>query len=598
MQREKRAWDRIAVCVNRSTVFITGQDKASEALTSTISINRARVDDMTETDSSVSDPNMSYVVSGVGIVGFLDLKHSKYLGVVTKISIAGNIAGHIIFCVSEVEWIPISFGISSPSKVDSRSLNLLNNLLKSQDFYFSDSLDLTGARKRFHWNYIHARRFRRFSPRWSFQIVHGFFGCLSFSSLGRRFQFALIARRSRYFAGTRYRKRGLNSLGNCANEVEFEQILLSFGPPDNIFSFKQIRGSVPLRWSQDFNGLMGKPDILIKYDDLNLDFTKAHFDYLVKRYGAPIFPVSLLMNKDGSSEKQLNVEFERAVEAIREYHQPEIKSLTKFDLKEASSELREKEDKTTVAGSVMYADGVMLAQKILEETGWTHMIENEIFTRQSGVIRTNCIDCLDRTSIFQFIVGLEVLNRQLISLGVLDPIHPLTPSWSGSLSPCSRDLVGLVEALFEDASDQLALQYAGTGAHKKYSSRRSSREGSIDGGLISSGREILISLSRHYSSTFTDNDKQNAINLFLGLYAGFDGESDNVSAIEGVDKFAHSETGQEAQIGKSDDDSDDERVCGPADFLGSLEFPALRPSEWQEVVLNPANAAAVIDTFQ
>jgi len=35
----------------------------------------------------------------------------------------------------------------------------------------------------------------------------------------------LIARRSRYFAGVRYLKRGVNDEGNVANEVETEQIV-------------------------------------------------------------------------------------------------------------------------------------------------------------------------------------------------------------------------------------------------------------------------------------------------------------------------------------------------------------------------------------
>lgn len=42
---------------------------------------------------------------------------------------------------------------------------------------------------------------------------------------GRQLTITLVARRSRHFAGTRYRKRGLNDRGNVANEVETEQIV-------------------------------------------------------------------------------------------------------------------------------------------------------------------------------------------------------------------------------------------------------------------------------------------------------------------------------------------------------------------------------------
>ena len=38
--------------------------------------------------------------------------------------------------------------------------------------------------------------------------------------------------------------------------------------------------------------------------------------------------------------------------------------------------------------------------------------------RQSGVVRTNCIDCLDRTNVAQFCIGRCVLKQQLAALGV------------------------------------------------------------------------------------------------------------------------------------------------------------------------------------
>jgi hypothetical protein len=38
---------------------------------------------------------------------------------------------------------------------------------------------------------------------------------------------------------------------------------------------------------------------------------------------------------------------------------------------------------------------------------------------QQGVLRTNCIDCLDRTNVVQFAYGLTAFGRQLAALGVL-----------------------------------------------------------------------------------------------------------------------------------------------------------------------------------
>lgn len=41
-------------------------------------------------------------------------------------------------------------------------------------------------------------------------------------------------------------------------------------------------------------------------------------------------------------------------------------------------------------------------------------------TWQHGVLRSNCIDCLDRTNVAQFAYGLGGLGRQLQALGVSD----------------------------------------------------------------------------------------------------------------------------------------------------------------------------------
>lgn len=37
---------------------------------------------------------------------------------------------------------------------------------------------------------------------------------------------------------------------------------------------------------------------------------------------------------------------------------------------------------------------------------------------QRGVLRTNCIDCLDRTNVGQFSVGVHALAKQLYVMGV------------------------------------------------------------------------------------------------------------------------------------------------------------------------------------
>ena len=91
---------------------------------------------------------------------------------------------------------------------------------------------------------------------------------------GRHMHLALISRRSRFRAGTRYFRRGIDLEGHVANFNETEQILLLERQPilgsvpisdDNYavkLSFVQIRGSIPVFWSE-INTLRYQPDLQI-----------------------------------------------------------------------------------------------------------------------------------------------------------------------------------------------------------------------------------------------------------------------------------------------------------------------------------------------
>lgn len=68
-----------------------------------------------------------------------------------------------------------------------------------------------------------------------------------FTNFNKPLILLLVSRRSRYRAGTRYKRRGFDDNGYVANYVETEQCLL-FG--DHVLSFVQIRGSVPVYCSQ------------------------------------------------------------------------------------------------------------------------------------------------------------------------------------------------------------------------------------------------------------------------------------------------------------------------------------------------------------
>lgn len=92
-------------------------------------------------------------------------------------------------------------------------------------------------------------------------------------------------------------------------------------------------------------------------------------------------------------------------------------------------------------------------------TGESSRVESKVrecFARrgtwQTGIIRTNCVDCLDRTNTAQFAIGKCALGFQLCALGVLE---------SPKLE-FDSDCVRMLEELYEDHGDTLALQYGGS----------------------------------------------------------------------------------------------------------------------------------------
>lgn len=121
---------------------------------------------------------------------------------------------------------------------------------------------------------------------------------------------------------------------------------------------------------------------------------------------------------------------------------------------------------------------------------------------QIGIIRTNCVDCLDRTNTAQFAIGKCVLGFQLCALGILE-----TPKLE-----FDSDCVRMLENLYEDHGDTLALQYGGSQLVHRIKTYRKTAP------WTSQGNDIMNTLSRYYSNTFSDAEKQNTINLFLGLF--------------------------------------------------------------------------------
>ena len=159
----------------------------------------------------------------------------------------------------------------------------------------------------------------------------------------------LISRRSRFRAGTRYFRRGIDEDGNVANFNETEQIIFvdNIGSeeeqkPPHILSYVQTRGSIPLYWAE-INTLRYKPDLQVMEGEervcwrisvipfvflrppKQLAATKKHLTDLVKIYGEQT--LVNLVNHNGYEQpvKEAYEKYFSQVETIAETfrHHPE-----------------------------------------------------------------------------------------------------------------------------------------------------------------------------------------------------------------------------------------------------------------------------------
>lgn len=145
---------------------------------------------------------------------------------------------------------------------------------------------------------------------------------------------------------------------------------------------------------------------------------------------------------------------------------------------------------------------------------------------QRGVVRSNCIDCLDRTNVAQWCIGVRVLACQLYVLGVdLCVVRPngmskgigiMQSGGVSTTSTCQRtsraeivltpasQITAVITQMWEMLGDRIALQYGGSEAHKKVTGQTISKGASSKKTEGKKTSEVLTSIRRYYSNTFTD----------------------------------------------------------------------------------------------
>ncbi|XP_016120379.1 polyphosphoinositide phosphatase-like [Sinocyclocheilus grahami] len=66
----------------------------------------------------------------------------------------------------------------------------------------------------------------------------------------------------------------------------------------------QVRGSVPLYWSQDISTMMPKPPIRLDQADPYAHVAALHFDQMLQRFGSPIIILNLVKVRSSISHSR------------------------------------------------------------------------------------------------------------------------------------------------------------------------------------------------------------------------------------------------------------------------------------------------------
>ncbi|KAH8594459.1 polyphosphoinositide phosphatase [Bisporella sp. PMI_857] len=502
--------------------------------------------EMTQLLNAIDDGNkatggMKLRCSTWGLLGFIRFTGAYYMLLITKRSQVAMIGGHFVYQADGTELIPLTTGTSSRFRTDTKNpeearfLTILHNLDLTRSFYFSYSYDITRTLQHnicvergciakgvsyphatdynsmFVWNsYLlePAAHALKNTYDWCLPVIHGYIDQAALSIYGRTVYITVIARRSRYFAGARFLKRGANDLGYVANDVETEQIVsevqtTSFHAPGpklfanpNFTSYVQHRGSIPLYWTQDNTGVTPKPPIELNLVDPFYSAAALHFDNLFERYGAPIYVLNLVKSKERTPrESKLLLEFTKAINYLNQFLPDDKKIIHKaWDMSRAS-----KAADQDVIGTLE-----SIAEEVVTTTGFFHNGDGHTAmpSVQNGIARTNCIDCLDRTNAAQFVIGKRALGHQLHALGILPD----------TTIEYDTDAVNLFTHMFHDHGDTIAIQYGGSQLVNTMETYRKINQ------WTSHSRDMVESFKRYYNNSFMDGQRQEAYNLFLGNY--------------------------------------------------------------------------------
>ncbi|XP_013400457.1 phosphatidylinositide phosphatase SAC2 [Lingula anatina] len=294
-----------------------------------------------------------------------------------------------------------------------------------------------------------------------------------------QYTMTIISRRSRHRAGTRFKRRGVDESGAVANYVETEQII-EYLP--HVVSFVQVRGSIPVYWSQ--SGYRYRPPPRLDRDES--ESQKAFATHMKEQLDIYQKVCAVNLVDQGGREKVLADAFLRHVLL---YNSKDV-TYVSYAFHDYCRGMR-------FENVSILTDNL---QDIIKDIRYCWVDPNGMICEQRGVIRVNCVDCLDRTNVVQTAIARIVLETQCRKLGLLLPEEDL---------PTECRLV--FQQMWANNGDTISRQYAGTVALKGDYTRTGERKFT---GVMKDG---MHSANRYFQNRFKDAYRQATIDILQGL---------------------------------------------------------------------------------
>lgn len=291
--------------------------------------------------------------------------------------------------------------------------------------------------------------------------------------------------------------------------------------------------------------LKTKPPINFYLMDPYYRYAAKHFNDLFARYGGNKILVLDLLKQNTSKNKKkkhnnknsiskstvdedgeedvlkgresiLGKEYRDCIEYLNQFLPYENKiEYVGFDMSKVSKQYNNSGDNKVIDFLEAYSS------RVLSKIGIFH---NNLYFKdmevQEGVVRVSCQDCLDRTNASQFIIGKKALAEQLKRLNALPEKYFENNYNEEPFLEYDSLISNLFTNLYQEHGNTIALQYGSSHLVNTIATYRKDLRLKNGWRRESSNnlRDLMESFKRYYNNSFYDAGRQEAINIFLGVW--------------------------------------------------------------------------------